>query len=989
MKTKFLLLIFCSVLLFCRTYAAETEPNDTRAQANTLALNGSNSGAIGTAGDVDWYKVTTTSDGQLNITFTSDGNNVTAVLYDNNGTIVLASGTTAGSTTISTDGLAVGTYYIQVSAYYNTQTLNYTITNNFVNAPVPIDAEPDSTRAQANVLALNGSTTGHVNYYYNNHRDSVDWYKVTTNADGLLRLTLTSLNGSNVSAYLFDNNGVTSLNSVTTAGTTSISTDGLSNGTYYIEIVSYYNNQFEPYSLADSLFTPALANNTEPDSTRGLAQVLGLNDSTTGHINYYYNNHRDSVDWYKVTTNADGLVRLTLKSGNGSNVTAYLFDNNGITLLNSGTTAGTTTISTDGLAAGTYFVEIVSYYNNQFEPYVLADSLFTPLQANNTEPDSTRALAHVLVLNDSIKGHINYYYNNHRDSSDWYKVTTNADGLLRLTLTSGNGSNISAYLFDNDGVSILNSGTTAGTTTISRDGLAAGTYYVEIVSYYNNQFEPYVLADSLFTYNPNDSITNTYALQAPTISANRTQTGHTNFYYNLQSDSTDWFKINYTGNGNMNLYFNLLPNINSGGISNVNFQVYRDTAAAPVFTNTTANAANTYSLSSLTQGYYYIRISPYYNNQFEAYSITDSFTQVNKAAISLLKATSPGNSCGSDSLTFKLSASHSPYTVRLFRDGSLIDSIVTTSDTARFTGLNDGSYYATVYGDGATDSAYSKTATSQFLPPAPSGLTSSNIDAHDATLNWSMLSCVQYYVVQYKVTGSSTYTTVNTPLNTDGTFTLTGLSPLTRYTWRIASLNPVNGLTSLYSDTAVFMTLSALPVTFINFDGLLQNNKALLSWSTATEFNNKGFEVQKSTDGHSFTGIGFINGMGNSALVNNYNFTDNKVLSGSNYYRLKQEDIDGYYNYSSIIRLDFYHFDWAIFGNPVTSNSWIQLQLDRNTNVAIQVISIDGKVVKTINKGNISKGTYSMPLNLGNVPSGTYIIKLVTNNQIFSKTVIK
>ena len=867
MKLKTLLSFFYLLFLFGSTYATETEPNDTRAQANTLTLNGSNSGAINPAGDVDWFKVTTNADGMINITFTSDGNNVTAVLYDNDGVTVITSGTTAGSTTISADGLAVGTYYIEVSGYYNNQTLNYTISNTLTPAAVAIDTEPDSTRAQANVLALNDSTTGHIGYYYNNHRDSVDWYKVTTNSDGLLRLTLTSGNGRNVSAYLFDNNGATQLHSITTSGTNLLSTDGLAAGTYYIEIVSYYNNQFEPYKLADSLFTPALANDSESDSTIAQAHVLVLNDSTTGHINYYYNNHRDSVDWYKVTTNADGLLRLTLTSGNGSNVSAYLFDNNGATPLNS--------------------------------------------------------------------------------------ITTN------------------------------------GTNLVSTDGLATGTYYIEIVSYYNNQFEPYMLADSLFTYNLNDSIPNQYALQAPTISANRTQKGHINFYYNLQRDSTDWYKINYTGSGNLDFYFNLLPNISTGNISNVTFYVYSDTAAAPSFTFTTARASNIFNLSSLTQGYYYIKMTSYYNTQFEAYSLTDSFTQVNKATVSLAKAASSDTNCNSDSLTFNLGASHAPYTVRLYRDGILTDSVITNSSTAAFTGLNDGNYYATVYGDGATDSAYGKTGNTQFLPTTPSDLSASDINAHGATLNISMLSCVEYYVVQYKVTGTNTYTTINTAVNMNGMFVLTGLDPSTMYTYRIASTDLTNGLVSPYSDTATFMTLSVLPVTFLNFDGVLQDGKALLSWSTATELNNKGFGVERSYDGQNFTTIGLVQGHENSSSVNNYKYTDEKVLSGYNYYRLKQSDIDGDFNYSSIIRLDFQNFNWTVFGNPVTKNTWIQLQLVKTSDVTIQVLTIDGKIIKAINKGLITQGTYSIPLNVGNVSAGVYIVKLIIDNHVYLKKIIK
>ena len=167
------------------------------------------------------------------------------------------------------------------------------------------------------------------------------------------------------------------------------------------------------------------------------------------------------------------------------------------------------------------------------------------------------------------------------------------------------------------------------------------------------------------------------------------------------------------------------------------------------FGSETSDAVN---LSGLVQGYYYIKITQYNSNDFEAYSLADSFTQVNIAKISLSKS-GMLNTCSTDSLVYSLSASHSPYTVRLYKDGSLFDSTVTTASTITFTGLNDGNYYATVYGDGATDSAYGKSVTTALLPLAPSLLPTTNIGVHTATLNWSSFTCVKNYRIQYKVTG--------------------------------------------------------------------------------------------------------------------------------------------------------------------------------------------------------------------------------------------
>lgn len=182
---------------------------------------------------------------------------------------------------------------------------------------------------------------------------------------------------------------------------------------------------------------------------------------------------------------------------------------------------------------------------------------------------------------------------------------------------------------------------------------------------------------------------------------------------------------------------------------------------------------------------------------------------------------------------------------------------------------------------------------------------------------------------------------------------------------------------------------STLPVTFLNFDGSIQNGKALLSWSTANEINNKGFEVQKSNNGQTFTDIGFVAGHNNSTTVNSYTYTDVKVVSGANYYRLKQIDNNGNFDYSSVIKLDYSAFDWNILGNPVSGNSWIQLQLDKSSEVSIQIVSMNGNIIQTINKGNLSAGTYSIPINLSGKSAGLYVVRLMVDGQPFSKKIVK
>lgn len=179
---------------------------------------------------------------------------------------------------------------------------------------------------------------------------------------------------------------------------------------------------------------------------------------------------------------------------------------------------------------------------------------------------------------------------------------------------------------------------------------------------------------------------------------------------------------------------------------------------------------------------------------------------------------------------------------------------------------------------------------------------------------------------------------------------------------------------------------TTLPVTLNNFDGVIKDGAALLSWNTSNEQNNKGFEVQRSLDGQSFSSIGFVAGQ-NLPQNNHYSFIDNKIVSGANFYRLKQIDMDGREKLYAAIRLDYSQFAWSILGNP-SSNNWLQLQLDKTSNVLVQVLSLNGNVLQQINKGSLSRGTYSIPLNLQHAAQATYIVKLTVGNQTFTKKIV-
>ncbi len=663
------------------------------------------------------------------------------------------------------------------------------------------ETEPNNTKATANTLALNGSNTGAINV-----TGDEDWYKLTTNADGKLNVTITVSNGLTLRCYIYDNDGTTLLSNGYSSNTTTVSYDGAASGTYYVKLVAYYSTQLPAYTVSNTLTVPSPANDVESNDTKAQANSLPLNGSKTGHVGYYYNNKRDTADWYKVVTDADGLLKITAIPANGSTIRIYLYDNDGTTLLNSVYNSSNATLSEDGLAAGTYFVKVFSYYDSQFEPYTISDSLFKPSQANDVEPNDIKAQAKTLPLNGSKTGHVGYYFNNKRDTTDWYKVVTDADGLLKITAVPANGSTIRIYLYDNDGTTLLNSVYSSLNATLSEDGLAAGTYFIKVFSYYNSQFEPYTLSDSLIAYSyAKDEEPDEQPYQAKTVLSTLTQTGHAGFYYNNKRDSVDWLKINYTGSGNLNLTINQ-EQLKSGGYNTLYFKVYKDTSGSPIHSSYSSAASRTVNLTSLTQGYYWLKIYPYYSSEYSSYSIKNSFTQVAKAKITLVEFSAIA-SCN-NYIKVKPYNGNAPFTVQLYRFGSPYGEAVNVKKgtTKKFDNLPAGSYYATAYADGATGNAFGKTPTI-IIVPVPSNLVTQNITKTNAVLTWTLQSCASYYVVKYRKHGTTTWTSKQTTGNV-GSYKATNLKAGTTYEWNVATADSANGMVvkSEFTDSVLFTT---------------------------------------------------------------------------------------------------------------------------------------------------------------------------------------
>lgn len=170
-----------------------------------------------------------------------------------------------------------------------------------------------------------------------------------------------------------------------------------------------------------------------------------------------------------------------------------------------------------------------------------------------------------------------------------------------------------------------------------------------------------------------------------------------------------------------------------------------------------------------------------------------------------------------------------------------------------------------------------------------------------------------------------------------------------------------------------------LPVTLIDFSAILVNDIVQLIWSTATEFQNDYFYVQKSSDGYNFEEIGKLNGAGTTTVINSYLFIDGEPLIGINYYRLKMVDQNNYYEYSNIILINSLQLTQQIniFPNPVDDNLSIEFNVSSSQDIIIEIMALNGEV---ISKENIfvEKGDLIEHKIVSELPGGIYFINIIS-----------
>ncbi len=179
-----------------------------------------------------------------------------------------------------------------------------------------------------------------------------------------------------------------------------------------------------------------------------------------------------------------------------------------------------------------------------------------------------------------------------------------------------------------------------------------------------------------------------------------------------------------------------------------------------------------------------------------------------------------------------------------------------------------------------------------------------------------------------------------------------------------------------------------VPVELTSFTASYTNNSVELTWITATEKNNYGFEVQKRYDGQQYETIAFITGNGTTTNRITYNYTDTDIKSDKIYYRLKQIDYNGDVDYSNEILVDIQLADnfelFQNYPNPFNPETRISWYSPVSGNQTLKLYDILGNEIATLLDGFVEAGRHEIVLNASSLDvelvSGVYLLRLKSEN---------
>jgi len=182
----------------------------------------------------------------------------------------------------------------------------------------------------------------------------------------------------------------------------------------------------------------------------------------------------------------------------------------------------------------------------------------------------------------------------------------------------------------------------------------------------------------------------------------------------------------------------------------------------------------------------------------------------------------------------------------------------------------------------------------------------------------------------------------------------------------------------IYLDNLYFYRPGVLPVKLTSFTAVAKANIVGLNWETATEVNNRGFGVEKSGDGRTWSELTFVNASPSNVNGAKYSAVDQAPIQGMNFYRLRQTDLDGKFSFSAVRQVNFNGMAEGISVYPNPSRGFVNVLVNPSSKkVNYSITNITGRSLKSgilLTDGTVNR------VNIQGLPAGVYMLQVTDEN---------
>ncbi len=490
-----IVMMFCSVSLF-----ADTEPNNSIAEANPLSFNTEQSGslAVEVGDNNDYYSLELLENGTVHIEGNyADGLTGYIYLYNSAGGQLGFSSAGSGDKSLTIGCMAAGTVYVRINR--SSGSGDYTFTASYTTPEFSTDLEPNDNGGNANSIDLIQDTylegeliTGQLGYQNASDFDTEDWYYIVSPHDGDVSLTFEFSEGLFGYIYLYEKDGTQITFSYLTGNENTAVATCMAEDTLVARIsrTSGCGSYSGSFTTSDLTY----ANDVEPNGTGSAVESIEMIEGTleegetfTGHLGYLdADTGYDRNDWYKIVTTDDGSVTLNVEYTENLIGYIYLYEKDGTQIGFSYLTGEAGSYTAICQSADTLVARI-----NQASgcgSYTASISVDPPEHENDVEPNgggsavlSIDMIQDTWEFGDVFTGHLGHSDADIGvDNNDWYYLINPSDGDVTLSVDYSESLTGYIYLYEKDGTQIGFSYLTGEAGTYTASCRAADTLVARI-----------------------------------------------------------------------------------------------------------------------------------------------------------------------------------------------------------------------------------------------------------------------------------------------------------------------------------------------------------------------------------------------------------------------------------------------------------------------------------------------------------------------------